>query len=434
MKRLIVITLIITFTVLSCRKKPEETTFTNYRVSSITNIKPNEVTVSVNPANPQNIIIGSNRDWIYTSFSGGTSWSEQALVSPVMGVLGDPVVIFDHLGNAYYCHLSDPEGTVIADQIVVQKSSDGGQTWNNGKGIGLHGTRLQDKNWMETDMTSSSYKGNLYLAWTEFDKYGSPLPEDKSRIRFSFSSDQSVNWSEPIVISDTEGDCLDGDNTMEGAVPGIGPNGEIYIAWSGPQGIYFDKSVDGGKTFTTDKILSDMPGGWVFSIPEIYRCNGLPFTACDISNSAYKGNIYVMWSDQRNGTNNTDVFLMKSSDGGLTWSQRKKVNDDNTQTHQFFPNITVDPKTGFVYIVYYDRSRTGSLYTEVTLSRSVDGGNSFKSYKISNEAFLPTSTIFFGDYIDIAAYDGHIYPVWMTLNEGKMAVIIAKLEDSDFSK
>jgi len=436
MCKLFNITLTLVLALSSCERKEsdKEINFSNYKVSSVSNLKPNEITVSVNPLNDENIIIGSNLNWAYTSLSGGTTWTENVMVSPIMGVHGDPCVLFDHLGNAYYSHLSNPEGPVIADQIVVQRSIDSGQTWDDGVGIGLNGEKLQDKEWIEADITNSVYKGNLYMAWTEFDKYGSPLPEDKSRIRFSYSSDQSGTWSVPIVISDTEGDCLDDDNTMEGAVPCIGPDGQIYIAWSGPAGIYFDKSIDGGHTFGTDRILADMPGGWAFSVPEIYRCNGMPFTACDISDSKYMGNIYICWSDQRNGSNNTDVFLIKSTDGGNTWSQRKKVNDDNTQTHQFFQNITVDPLTGIVYIVYYDRSRTGTNDTEVRISRSIDGGDTFTTYKISEKSFLPTASVFFGDYIDITAYNGNIYPVWMTLNEGLMAVMIAKIQESDFSE
>lgn len=38
--------------------------------------------------------------------------------------------------------------------------------------------------------------------------------------------------------------------------------------------------------------------------------------------------IYVMWSDKRNSTNNTDIFIIKSEDGGASWSQRKMVNID----------------------------------------------------------------------------------------------------------
>jgi hypothetical protein len=35
---------------------------------------------------------------------------------------------------------------------------------------------------------------------------------------------------------------------------------------------------------------------------------GLPVTKCDLSGGAYNGTIYVNWTDQRNGEDNTDVF------------------------------------------------------------------------------------------------------------------------------
>ena len=61
--------------------------------------------------------------------------------------------------------------------------------------------------------------------------YGShDLEKDHSRILFSKSTDGGENWSEPLKISQFEGDCEDDDNTTEGAVPAIGPNGEIYVS------------------------------------------------------------------------------------------------------------------------------------------------------------------------------------------------------------
>lgn len=418
----------------SCEKKSDkkELEFPNYRVSSTGNERPNEVTISINPVNSNNIVIGSNLNFYYYSFTGGTSWTEGIITSSEHGVWGDPVLMFDDTGVLYYCHLSNPDGPAWVDRIVVQKSIDGGQTWDDGAGIGLNGDKLQDKEWIALDRSDSQYSGNLYLGWTEFDLYQSEDPEDKSRIRFSYSDDRSATWSEPIIISDTEGDCLDDDNTMEGAVPAVGNNGDVYICWAGPEGIYFDKSSDGGQTFGQDMIISDMPGGWAIDIPGIFRCNGMPFTVYDNSDSDYSGNLYVMWSDQRNGSDNTDIFLMKSEDGGASWSQRKMINNDGTQSHQFFPNIVVDPITGIIYIVYYDRSTSAGNETDVWMARSTDGGESFTSYKISKTSFTPVYTVFFGDYIDIDAYNGHIYASWMRMDNEKMSVWVAEIKEDDF--
>ncbi len=410
-----------------------ESQFTNVRISYATNTsRPNEVTIDIDPNNPLNLVAGANIDYYFYSDDGGNTWNEGHL-SSTYGVHGDPVITFDNYSNIYYGHLSRPAGGSLADRIVIQKSTDGGKSWNNGAGIGLtmDSEKLQDKEWIGIDFTDSPYKDNIYVSWTEFDRYASANPEDKSRIRFSRSTDLGETWSEPIVISDKEGDCLDDDNTMEGAVPAIGPNGEIFIAWAGPDGLYFDKSTDGGKTFGADQILTDVPGGWGFNVQGIYRCNGLPFTVCDISNTATNGNIYVLWADQRNGTNNTDIFLMKSTNGGSSWSEIKQVNDDNTSKHQFFPNITIDPITGYIYIVFYDRRNTVGYLTDVYIARSTDGGETFENQKVSASSFTPDQGVFFGDYIDIAAYDGMIYPCWMRMDGFSMSVWTAIVDDSE---
>ena len=87
------------------------------------------------------------------------------------------------------------------------------------------------------------------MAWTEFDKLFEPDPSYKSRILFSRSTDAGETWGTALSISDVEGNCLDDDSTTEGAVPAIGPDGEIYIAWAGPEGIVMDRSFDGGISF-----------------------------------------------------------------------------------------------------------------------------------------------------------------------------------------
>ena len=133
----------------------------------------------------------------------------------------------------------------------------------------------------------------------------------------------------------------------------------------------FDKSTNGGTTWGTDVFVSSIPGGWDYSIPGISRANGLPITACDTSQSPFNGNIYINWSDQRNGTGNTDIFLSKSTDGGNTWSAVKKVNDDNTTRHQFFTWMTIDQTTGILYFVFYDKRNTSNNLTDVYMARSL---------------------------------------------------------------
>jgi hypothetical protein len=402
----------------------------NVLVSLPGNFRPEEVSICINPLNPLNVVAASNLDFYYYSFDGGITWMEGRLGSS-LGVWGDPCVIFDAEGNLYYGHLSDPLDGDFIDRIVVQKSTDGGQTWSDGAGIGLNPPKDQDKEWLAADCTDSPFRNTVYAAWTEFDRYGSGIPEDRTRILFSYSRDFGITWTDPIIVSDLTGDCLDSDNTVEGAVPAIGPQGEVYLSWAGPQGILFDKSLDGGETFGEDIFVASMPGGWDIDIPGIFRCNGFPVTACDISDSPYRGNIYIMWVDQRNGIDDTDVFLIKSTDGGETWGPIIRVNDDPPGKHQFFAWMTIDQITGHIYVVFYDRRDSYDFSTEVYLARSVDGGETFTNHKISDYPFRPVSGVFFGDYISVAAQNGIIYAAWARMDGIDLSIWATKIIDQE---
>jgi hypothetical protein len=325
--------------------------FENIQISSEDAYYPEEVTIAINPSNPEQMAAGANLNYFFSQNTSVDGWSQKEMTSD-LGVWGDPCVIYDSQDNLYFAHLSNPVSGYWIDRIVVQKSTNNGKTWSNGVGVGFNEPKHQDKEWLAADHTNSQFKNNIYMSWTEFDNYGSSSGKDKSRILFSYSEDAGEVWSNPVKISDVEGNCVDEDETVEGAVPTVGPNGEIYVSWAGPLGLMFDKSLDGGKTFGTDIFVSDIPGGWDFNVSGINRCNGMPITACDISNSDYRGNIYIGWSDQRNGTDNTDIFFKKSSDGGETWSNLLKVNSDTTSRHQFFTWMTVDSTSGNIYFVF----------------------------------------------------------------------------------
>ena len=220
------------------------------------------------------------------------------------------------------------------------------------------------------------------------------------------------------------GNCIDESETVEGAVPAVGPNGEVYVSWSGHNKLYFTKSLNGGITFAEAREIADHPFGWSLYVPGVNRCNGFPVTACDVSNSPYRGTVYIMLSDQRNGFDNTDVFLIKSTDGGETWSEAKKVNTDNTQRHQYLAWMTIDQTNGYLYFVFYDRRNTTGTMTDVYLARSIDGGETFTNHKISETSFEAKEDIFFGDYTNIDAYDGMIYPIWMRRDEDGLGLPI----------
>jgi hypothetical protein len=405
--------------------------FPNVLISTLRD--PEEVSISINPKNTNQIVAGSNLANTYRSYDAGATWTTGLLTCSQYSVYGDPVVIWDTANACYYLHLSDPNSAVTPggswiDRIVVQRSTDFGQNYTSCTGIGKNGTKAQDKPWVVVDPANNA----LHVTWTQFDNYGSSAAIDSSVILYSKSTDGGTTWATPKRISHYAGDCIDSDNTVEGAVPAIGPAGEVYVAWAGPKGLVFQKSTDGGTTWLpTEKILESIPGGWDYDVSGIFRANGLPFTFCDLSNSPYKGSIYINWSDHRNGATDGDVWVIKSSDAGNTWGAPVRVNDDVPGKEQFMSSMTIDQATGYVYVLFYDRRNfTGNANTDVYMGVSKDGGATFTNYKINSNTFTPSASVFFGDYIAISAHNNIVRPMWMQLSNYTLSVYTALINPS----
>jgi hypothetical protein len=382
--------------------------FQNIKIGNF--ISANEPSVCINPKNTNEMMVGSNLNYWYFSQDAGYTWTSGTLVSPEYGVWGDPVIISDTAGDFYYFHLSNPVSGNWIDRIVCQKFDKQNNSWSPGTYMGLNGNKAQDKHWAAVDKNTNTF----YVTWSQFDTYGSSNPNCQSNIRFSKSIDGSETWSDAISINEVSGDCIDGDNTTEGAVPAIGPNGEIYVAWSGPAGIVFDRSLDGGETWLDNDIyVTAQPGGWNLSVPGISRCNGFPITVCDISNGRNHGTIYINYADQSNGNDDADVWLVKSTDGGNNWSEPVRVNNDPPGKQQFFTWMAIDQTNGTLYFVFYDRRNHDDNATDVYMAVSGDGGLTFENFKISETPFTPSASgYFFGDYNNIAAENNTVRPVW----------------------
>lgn len=388
---------------------------------------PNEPSITINPNDTNILLAGANLDNYYISTDAGYTWSQNTLSSNY-GVWGDPCTVIDNTGNFYFFHLSN--ATSWIDRIVCQKSTDNGQTFNNGTFFGLNGNKDQDKEWATVDLNNN----NIYVFWTQFDTYASSSSTCKTQLMFAKSTDQAQTWSTPLKVNQIDGNCEDGDLTVEGAVPAIGPNGEIYTSWGSPNGIVFNKSTDQGNTWLNNEVLVDsMPGGWDFAIPGLDRANGMPITKCDRSGGAYNGTIYINWSDQRNGSNDTDIWLKKSTDGGNTWSNIIRVNDDSAGKHQFLSWMDIDQTDGTIYIVFYDRRNYNDTRTDVYLAYSTDGGTSFTNTKISESPFIPNSNAFFGDYTNISAHNGVIRPIWTRMDGTNSSIWTAIVQKNALS-
>jgi hypothetical protein len=388
-----------------------------------------EVSVAINPTNRDHLIAASiatmkNRpgitNYAYVSTDAGRSWKTVPRANPQKRQQGDDALTFTADGLAIHTYIAfvgiRTARPKRASSGIITSTSRDGLTWAEPVPVVDHINSVEpheDKPWLKADISSTSpHKGNLYVAWTKFDVYGSKNPEHKSHVYFSRSLDAGKSFAVPLRISDTPGDAVDKSNTVMGAVPAVGPKGEVYVIWAGPRGIVFTESKDAGYTFGKNRVIAEMPG-WDFPIKGIGRADGLPSLGVDVSTGQDRSTIYACWGDTRNG--DPDVFLIASRDGGQSWTKPQRVNADavGNGKEQWFPWMVVDPSDGSVNVAYYDRSAHEGTMTGVTLARSVDGGRTFAHHKITAEPFDLNKVGFFGDYLGIDAVGGRVAVLYM---------------------
>ena len=374
-----------------------------------------EPSVAINPRNPKQVVVAyQDNAHIAYSLDAGKHWrTAPGIAPPDYRVSGDVSVTYDHHGHAIVCYMAfDKLGTFnywahnsSRNGLFVRRSLDGGKTWESEDiAILKHptepGVPWEDKPYIVADDSQGPYAGNLYVGWTRW-----TLTD--SEILLSRSSDDGKTWSPPLEIDTHRGLPRDDNGAVEGFSGAVGPDSTLYAVWADGDHIVLTSSRDGGRTFEPPRnIITVAP--IMFHIQGTSRANGFPVITLD----PRTGRLYVAWSDYRNG--DVDVFCSTSSDGGHTWADALRVNSDplHNGADQFFHWLAVDPATGDVDLILYDRrGDPGNKKATVTLARSADGGRSFVNYAWTEEAFDP-GEVFLGDYTGIAALGGRVYGAW----------------------
>jgi hypothetical protein len=413
------------------------------RVSDDAAIRPAEVSIAINPANTDHMVAVSLQamkpgstvrlsNFSYTSIDGGRTWRTVAAPNAHYRVHGDDGVTIARDGTIYHSYIAfdgirAPRPDRASSGIYVRTSRDG-IAWNEPVAVVDHfntAIPFEDKPWLGVDDADESpHRGNVYVAWTRFDVYGSADPNHKSHIWFARSRDGARTFTPPVQVSDTAGDAKDSDGTVEGVVPSVGIKGEVYLAWAGPAGLVFDRSLDGGYTFGADRVIGSQPGGWDIPLPGITRHNGMPVTAVDHSRGRNRGVVYVNWIDERNG--DADVFVASSRDSGQNWSTPVRVNDDprGNKRAQLFTWMAVDPSDGSINIVFLDRRDMDGTQSAVTVARSTDGGKTFANHRVNRPPFPLNEKVFYGDYLGIDAHGGRVAAIYPVVVEGPQQLVL----------
>lgn len=395
-----------------------------------------ELTVAVHPLNPDVLIVGSNsasedllvgsQGWYYSS-DAGQNWTGSdtlPLHTDLSRFMTDPAVSIDLDGNLFFNSIIFGGGA----DLLILRSTDQGVHWAQSAVPNI--SSGEDKNHLTIDVNRlSPFVHNVYTAYTDF---GLQTPA----IMFSRSTNRGMTFSPPYPVSEGLGAAFSQGVNLE-----VGPSGELYAAWSGYQEfppdstmLGFTRSMDGGLSFESPRLLRwvlDLRGFLTKGSNRI-RLNSYPVVSADRSPGPRHGWIYIVYAEK--STRGPDVFLLRSEDGGMTWSDPLRVNQDSTTHDQWLPWLSVDPVTGGIFVIYYDSRRfQNNDSAEVYVSSSWDGGESFVDVRVSAEPFLPVpipglAEGYIGDYLGISALGGIVWPVWNDDHTGIHQAYTSRME------
>jgi hypothetical protein len=395
----------------------------NYRIypSSFSQTEPFIVRHPFNPdtlfisANTINLGTGFISEGIYVTTDLGHSWfvrTDTCNGAMISSHGGDPGIAIDKNGTFLLIRLGFSPG------LYSHNSNNLGVTWGGQRTVA---TNDQDRATLTTDAEPSSQNyGRSYAGWVRF---APPYP-----VFFSYTDNGGNTWSTPAQINNPPARGQGGEMAM-------GPNGEVCIAWAGVTNVSpftedfvgFAISTNGGAAWTVRENAFDMNGiAGTFPQKGNIRVNGLPRIDVDATGGVRDGWIYVV-TTQRNlapAGSDPDIIFNRSTDRGTTWSAGIRVNQDamNNGKFQYFPAIHVDGAGG-INVLYYDDRNTSADSSGVYLSRSVDGGTTWRDFRISDHNFKPQPIAGFGqgyqgDNISLVSAHDTLFPVWMDNSAG----------------
>src|SRR6266566_8977307 len=370
--------------------------------------------VSVNPANPKNIIGVWQQDrWsnggahgLVAGFStnGGASWGETTLPFSTCA----PHAILDPFTGSPYNRASDPwvsigpDGTAYSVGLLATNSTGGTASGTNDTGVATVTSSNGGKTWVNPFLIKSDQGTSPVFEFTQFFNDKESVTADPTKAGVAY-----VVW-----------DRLKS--------PSHSPDADLRAhAFRGPS--WFSKTTDGGQTWTGTRAIFD-PGqnsqtignvvvvdprtGVLYDFFELFQTTGSPnFTLRGLS-----------------------VDFISSSDGGNTWSQPTAVSAQQTpndfatdgtllRTGAGLPSVAIDASTGQLYVVWEDARFTGGAVDQDVISTSTDGGVTWSAPTVVSKtpssipAFTTTVAVNSAGTVAVTYNDRRVHDVYLAVSE-----------------
>ena len=394
-------------------------------------------------------------------------------------------------------------GPVVAfttvSSISVAASEDGGFNWNDPVSTARSGVRTRDlrpdplgrlrgtielsfldKPWLSIGPHHEDPERDvMYLTYTDFETLHNILwigevptflpTAVETTIRLVKSEDGGETWTDPVAVSPTvartfggdqegddggEGGELPGTTTskrvVQGSQPVAGPDGTLYAVWldstddgsfEGQAEMYVASSTDGGESFSSPVLASTFREIGFRPRNAFFRFWGASFPQFAVGP---EGELYVAYTARPGDPVEDDgnIYVVRSLDGGKSWDEPARVNDDDGSAVQFHPSIDVDPE-GAVHIMWGDMrdDRASSRY-HIYYTRSDDQGQTWgfeleeQNLQVgdsrvtdfpSNPNFGFPNGLFIGDYFSLKATGEDVYMVWADTRLGEFGPFNQKI-------
>jgi hypothetical protein len=385
-----------------------------------------ESAITVNPANPRNIVAtwkqdsgpaAARTDLVASSLDGGKTWARRSITGLTVctggtaDITSDPWIAAAGDGSVYFSGVpGDVSSLPPPVTVVASRSRDGGRSWP--APVTVAPPRVGN----DTDRVTGSptLAGHAYLAWANF------LPDVFPRansLEFSRTRTGGASWSPPVLIDRPGRFAFDFAPQIlvlpGGTLLAVFARADFKamrytfrVARSRDEGQTWSPVVRAGARPFPPRLIDPGTGA------------GLPQPVFPSAAAGPDGSVYIAFDDSNSPASGA-IGILRSRDGGRTWTAGTLP---GVSAFAFEPAIAVDSH-GTVGVTWYDmrndRAGDDALTADVWFAHSSDHGATWRQTHVAGPtdlrpADLPAGNLV-GEYQGLAALRGRGFAAIFTL-------------------